>query len=69
MMRNPVEIHTHAHGEAVCRTVQMTDSDFGGRSSRTGSALASARSGGATNSAAARLKAGAAIVKGTTPAK
>jgi hypothetical protein len=69
MMRNPVELHTHAHGDAVCRTLQISDGDFGGRSSKIGSALASARHGGATNGAAAKRKAGAAIVKGTTPAK
>jgi hypothetical protein len=47
IMRHPVEIQTHAHGCAVCRTVQISDEDFGGRSSRIGSALAGARSGDA----------------------
>src|SRR5262249_56452121 len=67
--RHPVAIQTPAHGRAVCRTTQMSDKDFGGRSSRIGSTLASVRSAGAVNGAAISVKAAAGIVKGTTPAR
>jgi hypothetical protein len=54
---------------AARRTVQISDEDFGGRSSKIGSALASARAGGATMSTATKLMATARTVKGMTPAK
>jgi hypothetical protein len=54
---------------AARRTVQISDEDFGGRSSKTGSALVSARAGGVTISTAAKLMETARTVKGSTPAK
>src|SRR5262245_34535340 len=69
IMRHPVEIQTHAHGGAVCRTVQISDEDFGGRSSKIGSALSSVRKRGATNRAGARLKTAAGVGTGMRPAK
>jgi hypothetical protein len=67
MTRNPAAIHTHAHGKAVCGTFQIRDEDFGGRSSRIGSALAIVRDGGATNSTAIRVNTAIGIVTGMTP--
>src|SRR5262249_13048262 len=67
--RHPVAIQTPAHGRAVCRTTQMSDEDFGGRSGRIGSTLGSVRSGVAVNGATTSVKAASGIVKGTTPAK
>jgi len=69
MTRNPAAIHTHAHGKAVCGTFQIRDEDFGGRSSRIGSALAIVRDGGATNSTAIRVNTAIGIVTGMTPAR
>src|SRR5262245_54639900 len=69
ILRHPVEIQTHAHGCAVCRTVQISDEDFGGRSSRIGSALAGARTAGTTIGPAARPEETAGTAKGSTPAK
>jgi len=40
---------------AARTTIQISDEDFGGRSSKTGSALARARDGGTTISTAAKL--------------
>ena len=54
---------------AARRTIQISDEGFGGRSSKTGSALASARAGGATISTAAKLMETARTVKGITPAR
>jgi len=50
-------------------TVQISDEDFGGRSSWIGSALASARVRGATISTATKLMETARTVKGRTPAR
>jgi hypothetical protein len=55
-MRNPIAIQRMRTAVAVGVTVsdQISDGDFGGRSSRVGSALASVRNGGTSNGIATR---------------
>jgi hypothetical protein len=54
---------------AVRRAVQISNEDFGGRSSKIGSALPGARDVGTTIGVATTLKEATGIVKGSTPAK
>jgi|RhiMetStandDraft_4_1073278.scaffolds.fasta_scaffold1019682_2 hypothetical protein len=56
---------------AVCVTVldQISDEDFGGRSRRIGSALASVRNGGTTNGTVVRGNAAVGIEKCMTPTR
>jgi len=49
--------------------VQISDEDFGGRSSRIGSALASARAGATSIGRAARLNEVTRTAKGRTPVR
>ncbi|HET7020928.1 MAG TPA: hypothetical protein VFI58_09465 [Xanthobacteraceae bacterium] len=62
-MRNPIAIQRMRTAVAVGVTVsdQISDEDFGGRSSRMGSALASVRNGGTSNGMAARENAAVGI--------
>jgi hypothetical protein len=62
-MRNPIVIQRMPTTLAVGVTVsdQISDEDFGGRSSRMGSALASVRNGGTSNGMAARENAAVGI--------
>jgi hypothetical protein len=64
-MRNPIAIQRMPTAVAACLTVsdQISDEDFGGRSRRIGSALASVRNGGTTNGTAARGNAAVGIEK------
>jgi hypothetical protein len=65
-MRNPIAIERMPTALAVDVTVvdQISDEDFGGRSSRMGSALASVRNGGTSNGMAARENAADGIETG-----
>ena len=62
-MRNPIAIQRMPTAVAVGVTVsdQISDEDFGGRSSRMGSALASVRNGGTSNGMATRENAAVGI--------
>ena len=62
-MRNPIAIQRMRTAVAVGVTVldQISDEDFGGRSSRMGSALASVRNGGTSNGMVARENAAVGI--------
>jgi hypothetical protein len=64
-MRNPIAIQRMPTAVAVDVTVldQISDEDFGGRSRRIGSALASVRNGGATNGTTVRRNAAVGIGK------
>jgi hypothetical protein len=62
-MRNPIAIQRMRTAVAVGVTVsdQISDEDFGGRSSRMGSAFASVRNGGTSNGMVARENAAVGI--------